>query len=200
MPPPPQAASASATRPERPAASSSDSQRLLHASARARLGSAGVASAPRGRRSRASAPTRGPGGCARASRRASRRRRRRAATGARPRRCSGTRTVIRTSPRELDDELGRGAEVERARDDALDARLVRRLDAPVGPSSHVELLGPDDRVAALAGREAVGVGARPSTPASSSTVAPSPSASVTVPGIRFETPMKPATKVVVGRS
>ena len=41
----------------------------------------------------------------------------RAAAGARPRRRSGTSTVIRTSPAELDDDLGRGAEVDRALDE-----------------------------------------------------------------------------------
>ena len=53
-------------------------------------------------------------------------------------------------------------------------------------------------MAALAGREAVGAGASTVTPASSSTSAFSPDSERTTPGIRFETPMNPATKVVAG--
>ena len=45
----------------------------------------------------------------------------------------GQRTVIRAPSLELDDELGRGAEVDRADDDAVDALGVAAGRGPVSP-------------------------------------------------------------------
>ena len=99
---------------------------------------------------------------------------------------------------ELDDELGRRPEVDGAGDDAVDALGCRSESGRRRcPCADDELLRADDRVAALAGGEPVAL-ASTVTPASSSTVARSPFSERTVPGIRLETPMKPATKVVVG--
>ena len=58
------------------------------------------------------------------------------------------------SPGKSHDHLGRGAQVQRALDQALDARCSPRPPRP----GDLELLGADDRLAAVAGREAVGVG------------------------------------------
>src|SRR5215475_9637118 len=55
---------------------------------------------------------------------------------------------------EVDGDLGRGTEVERAGDDALDMRLAPAAVAAFAELDP-ELLRPHNRVAAIAGREAV---------------------------------------------
>ena len=135
--------------------------------------------------------TRGPGACARAPSSARPGRRRPAAIAAR-RRCVGAEDGHPHVVAEVDDHLRRGAQVDRALDDPLDPGRPRWPRRAFSISLDVELLRPHDRVAVVARAEGRGVGCGPSGPFSSWT-SPPPS---TVAGIRFETPMKPATKVV----
>ena len=96
---------------------------------------------------------------------------------------------------QLHDHLRRRAEVERALHLTLDARAVA---AGVLRVEH-QLLRTHHGVGAPRPR-ASGSSVRTVGPASSSSSVPAPLAETTSPGIRFDTPMKPATKVVAGRS
>ena len=96
---------------------------------------------------------------------------------------------------DADDDLGRGAEVDRALDHALDrGRAVGGAGARRPGRSAASPAAPPRR--SLRRRRARRCRRRPRGRCRASPV-PAPE---TVAGIRLETPMKPATKLVVGRS
>ena len=98
--------------------------------------------------------------------------------------------------RQVHDDLGRGPQVDRALDQPLDAAAaVRRLRRP---SSIASFSGRTTAWQRSPGPKPVDVGARSVGPLSSSHLARRRLRRS--PGIRLETPMKPATKVVAGRS
>ncbi len=101
---------------------------------------------------------------------------------------------------ELDDHLRRRAEVDRAGDDAVDALAAIAERAGAVGGGDVQLFRPDDRVAALARREPVRVALDGDARLELDGRRGRRCSERTVPGIRLETPMKPATNVVVGRS
>ena len=125
--------------------------------------------------------------------------RRRAATGARRRRCSGR---ARSSSRRREARRraasrcrGRPSWRRRPRRSARvgvhRAGAIRRRSRPSSFSGRTTAWQRSPVASPFASLSTV-------TPASSSTSARSPCSARTVPGIRFETPMKPATKVVSG--